>query len=109
MATPNMQHARENHATVVLTNGNVLVIGGWNDSSNMNAVESYNSTTGTWTTINNLVYERSGFTATLLRNGKVLVCDGLATLLQDTVELYDPSTGLWTSVLVPVLQMFNHD
>ncbi|CAM4809124.1 unnamed protein product [Rotaria magnacalcarata] len=95
-----MQHARENHATVVLTNGNVLVIGGWNGSSNMNAVESYNSTTGTWATINNLVYERSGFTATLLRNGKVLVCDRLDTLLQDTVELYDPSTGLWTSTVL---------
>jgi len=41
--------------------------------------------------------ERAGHTATLLRNGKVLVAGGFSAIptILDTAELYDPASGVW--------------
>lgn len=51
-----------------------------------------------WTAIGNLTTTRSGHSATLLPNGKVLVAGGVGpndAELQ-TAELYDPATGRFT-------------
>ena len=58
---------------------------------------------GTWTATGSLNTARAQHTATLLPNGKVLVAGGCTqpfTLCHDGIasaELYDPSTGTWTS------------
>jgi Galactose oxidase, central domain/Kelch motif len=54
---------------------------------------------GTWTPTGSLVTARSGHTATLLPNGKVLVAGGSAGLFAATpgAELYDPASGTWTA------------
>ena len=52
----------------------------------------------TWVAANGMLTPRSGHTATLLQNGKVLVVGGTDTnaSVVASAELYDPSTGTWT-------------
>jgi hypothetical protein len=49
-----------------------------------------------WTATGSMVEARSGQTATLLSDGKVLVAGGGGTDLA-SAELYDPSSGTWTA------------
>ena len=52
---------------------------------------------GTWTATGSMSTARWFFTATLLRNGKVLVAGGgNRSGVTSGAELYDPHTGLWT-------------
>ncbi|MEP6636271.1 MAG: kelch repeat-containing protein [Acidobacteriota bacterium] len=55
-------------------------------------------TTPSWTFTGTLNTGRSGHTATVLTNGKVLVVGGVTTGdFLDTAELYDPATGTWST------------
>src|SRR6266498_2416511 len=54
-----------------------------------------------WTYTGNVSTARAGHTATLLRNGKVLVAGGFQSFgvgssPTNTSELYDPATGTWS-------------
>ena len=51
-----------------------------------------------WVPTGKMNVARSGHTATLLRNGKVLVVGGTSTGSDhlDSAELYDPATGTWS-------------
>jgi N-acetylneuraminic acid mutarotase len=57
--------------------------------------------TGTWTATGNLITARAEFTATLLLDGKVLVAGGIPDNTEQvelaSAELYNPSTGTWSS------------
>ncbi len=54
---------------------------------------------GVWTATGSLLVARTGYTSTLLQNGKVLVAGGsnptTGTDLANA-EVYDPSTGIWS-------------
>ncbi|HEV8553092.1 MAG TPA: kelch repeat-containing protein [Casimicrobiaceae bacterium] len=55
------------------------------------------STSPSWIPTGNLNTARSGHTATLLANGKVLVVGGrnnVSPYVPDSAELYDPATGV---------------
>ena len=83
---------------MLLADGQVLVAGGVDYYSNqlVNAEELYDPTTGNWARTSRLVTGRDSHTATLLRNGKVLVAGGLEGVLGvcntslRSAELYDP-------------------
>ena len=80
----------------MLQSGKVLVIGG---DSVGNGAELYDPATGTWSLTGNLNVARRVFTATLLRNGKVIVAGGsddTRTNALSSAELYDPATGIWS-------------
>jgi hypothetical protein len=68
-----------------------------------NVVASTTSTVsfnvGNWTATGSMATARSGHTATLLANGKVLVVEGANILTSGptSTELYDPATGLFTA------------
>jgi N-acetylneuraminic acid mutarotase len=49
-----------------------------------------------WTPTGNLNIPRSGHTATLLANGKVLVVGGWNDNRLNSAELYDPTSGTWS-------------
>src|SRR2546425_9136245 len=51
---------------------------------------------GTFTTTGHMSTQRVGHTATLLPNGKVLICGGSRDR-PASAELYDPSTGTFTA------------
>ena len=55
--------------------------------------------TAFWTATASMATPRSGHTATLLPDGKVLVAGGESSgyLAMDSAELYDPDTGTWTA------------
>jgi hypothetical protein len=94
--------ARGEHGAILLSTGNVLVVGG----NNVNGVstaksELYNYATGTWTLTGNMNIGRVEFGMVILANGNVLVSGGTkVTTTTNTVlassELYNPSTGIWT-------------
>jgi hypothetical protein len=102
--TGSMIEARSGASATLLPDGRVLVAGGNvivpNAGSRLDDVASaelYDPATGTWTAIAPMGEARSGHTATLLRDGRVLVVGG------SKAELYNPGTGTWT----PTADMIN--
>ncbi|CAF1116388.1 unnamed protein product [Didymodactylos carnosus] len=72
-----MNSARYLHTASVLTNGKVLVAGGYNnDAAILNTTEVYDPSTGAWTTIGSTITAPGFHTASVLTNGKVLVAGG---------------------------------
>jgi hypothetical protein len=68
-------NARSQHTSSVLTNGKVLVIGGfYNDAQN--STELYDPSTEPWTSVSSMNSVRGEDTAAVLTNGKVLVTGG---------------------------------
>ncbi|MBI4470666.1 MAG: hypothetical protein HY650_15230 [Acidobacteria bacterium] len=96
-ATGNLGTPRTNHFAVRLSNGKVLVGGGFS-TTKLNTAELYDPETGVWSATGNLMTPRTNATATLLPTGQVLVAggEGPANTALDTAELYDPATGTWS-------------
>ena len=88
-----MVFGHSSHSATMLSNpdGTVLVMGGFNPDPDypdtIVMVELYNPNTNTWTPVSQMTEARSGFTATLLPGGKVLVAGGGNTI---SAQLYDP-------------------
>jgi len=116
--TGTMHDARFYHTATLLQDGNVLVVGGCeiNDFDPSLLVfytppmaglfqrmtELYNPASGMWADMGALETGRVFHTATLLKNGKVLVAGGSGNMVLSfgsafsSVELYDPASGKWT-------------
>jgi N-acetylneuraminic acid mutarotase len=102
--TGSMNAARVDHTATLLTNGEVLIAGGNNNTDGyLASAELYNPATGKWTVTGSMTVARDGHEAVLLQNGQVLVaggynptaCCGAPPLA--SAELYNPSTGTWTA------------
>jgi N-acetylneuraminic acid mutarotase len=76
-STARLSTARQIHTATLLTNGQVLVAGGFDSNNNSIAsAELYDATSGSWTATGSLATARARHTATLLSNGQVLVAGG---------------------------------
>jgi len=95
-----MANARYGHTSTLLSNGNVLVTGGFNGVAMINSSEIYDPESNLWSAAASLVSSRYLHTATLLSDGKVLVVGGanLSPTPLSSVELYSPALNKWTSV-----------
>jgi hypothetical protein len=105
--TGDLRWPREGHTATLLHDGTVLVHGGMlrgtDSTATLSTAELFDPGTGTWALTANATYQRSGHTATLLQNGKVLVVGGLVItetpppppLNAGATELYDPLLGRW--------------
>lgn len=100
--TGDLTKPRARHQAVLLEDGNVLAI-------DDNSSEIYNVSTGKWTDAGELPSNHgSHFSITVLSNGKILVAGGGSSNWVggvevsipspiDNADIYDPSTGKWSS------------
>jgi hypothetical protein len=89
-----MTVARACPDAVRLADGRVLIAeGAGQDTPGTTSAEIYNPATGKFSPTGTMTTQRSGDTATLLENGKVLFAGGDVGGSVATAELYDPATG----------------
>jgi WD40 repeat protein len=95
--TGSMIKARFLQTATLLPDGKVLVAGGLGtnrlgqDPPPLASAELYDPGTGTWTATGKMTTVRVDHTATLLRDGRVLVTGGNGA----SAELYDPTSATW--------------
>ena len=82
----------------------LLLLEGYGDDDILKSTEIYNPMFGTFTKGPEMNIKRVGHSATMLRNGKILICgSGSYEGHQNRVEFYDPITKIFT-VGPPMLQ-----
>ena len=97
IATGSMTTPRADHTATLLPNGKVLIAGGNQSvlpSSVLASAELYDSSTRTFTATGNMTMARARHSATLLSDGRVLICGGTGDL---SAEIYDPATETFTT------------
>lgn len=103
--TGSLSDPRAECTVTLLSNGQVLAAGGWQQnplptgSFSLKSAEVYDSQSGKWDSVADMSVERLYHTATLLPNGKVLVVGGyhVTTGGDASCELYDPASKSWSS------------
>src|SRR2546423_472363 len=75
--TGSLNIGRYFHTATLLSNGKVLVTGGYDGVNYLTSAELYDPASGTWSVTGSLTTARYLHTATLLPNGKVLVAGGI--------------------------------
>lgn len=105
--TGSMSTPRYSHAATLLQDGTVLVTGGagaiTKNAAALSSAEIYNPTTGIFSPVGNMTQPRVYQTATLLRNGNILVAGGAPganafnTGGVATAEIYNPSTKTFSA------------
>ncbi|MBI2391626.1 MAG: hypothetical protein HYV09_18705 [Deltaproteobacteria bacterium] len=87
--------SRSAEATVPLSGGRVLLIGGWSGGPPRSTAEIWNPATSTWALTDSMAATRQQMGSIVLSTGKVLVAGGWAGP-QSTAELFDPVTSTWS-------------
>ena len=94
-ATGSMTTLRTGHTATLLADGRVLITGG-EDASNppneLASAELFDPKTGAFGPTGSMSKPRAAHTATLLKDGRVLITDDFGT----SADLYDPKTGKFT-------------
>jgi N-acetylneuraminic acid mutarotase len=100
--------SRSQHTATLLPDGRVLIVGGISVSADGTPAQSvataeiYDPATNSWSSAGSLNLARSGHTATLLPDGRVLVVGGELRSsggpsdLTASTEIFDPKTGNWS-------------
>ncbi len=105
-----MQTPRNSHAAILLPDGRVLAVGGWDGIRTLASAELYDPRTQAWTPTGAMSSTRAYPTATLLPNGQVLVTGGWdnAGAALASVELYDPAADRWSAAAPMSLARAGH-
>ena len=96
-----MNKARAFFTATKLLNGDVLVAGGYDGTTDLAIfpdAEIYNWHMGEWTLISPMNSARAGAVDVRLQDGRVLVIGGADADFNflDSAEIYDPGTGTWS-------------
>ena len=96
------------HQVVKLLDGRILVVGGYTrdyldpERETLKMCEIYDEITGKWSIADSMKAKRSSHSATLLKDGRVLVAGGgISPNPLASCEIYDPSINKW-SVTAPM-------
>jgi Kelch motif len=98
-----MTTARQGHTATVLSHGEVLIAGGAGNvgyRSQLASAEIYDPVSGTFRAVGSMTTPREGHTATLLRDGRVLIAGGSPNGIRTTAsaEIFDPRTATFTGI-----------
>ena len=96
-----VREERQAHSATLLTDGRVLVAGGYDRSLyTMATSELFDPSTGLWSPTGSLAQARAEHAVTLLSDGRVLVAGGRDSGYAPiaSAEVYDPATGEWSPV-----------
>jgi hypothetical protein len=105
----NLTTVRTGHTATLLTNGKVLIAGGYATLAGWpvwSSAELYDLVAGAFTPTGSMDSPRSSHTATLLPDGRVLIAGGMTVVEApngdyppplSSAELYDPSTGAFSA------------
>jgi hypothetical protein len=101
MPTGSMTVPRAGQTITMLRDGRVLLTGGVQNAgfrSQLSSAEIYDPSAGTFSATGSMSTPREGDTATMLRDGRVLIVGGSANGVQtlSSAEIYDPSSGTFS-------------
>jgi hypothetical protein len=109
---PVLSPRREGHPAVTLLDGRILIIGGWFSDPNdpygavaTDTVLAISPVSGRVQEVGHLAMKRTSFSATLLRDGRVLVAGGQSRdpFAMDRAEIFDPATNRFELVGAPMI------
>lgn len=90
---------REEAQGVALSDGRVLVVGGWKEGELLTSAELWDPRTERWSPAGSLAMARSSFTLTALPDGRAAVSGGLGSgpfHATESVEIWDPQSNGWS-------------
>lgn len=95
-----MNHPRGSHTATLLSDGTVMIAGGFDASGPVATAEIFNPATGTFGQTGGMQVARFRHTATKLINNTVLISGGTGgnNSALDAAEIYDPAKGSFASV-----------
>jgi len=92
--TNSMKCSHDYFSSVILNNGNVMVIAGMDNNGDViPTCEIYDVLTSTWKIVSPLQTARENHASVCLQDGRVLVAGGN---VEQSCELYDPYSNKWT-------------
>jgi Kelch motif/Galactose oxidase, central domain len=91
---------RASHAAVALSDGRILVVGGWTGRRATATAEIYDPANGAWTAADSMTSPRVSCIARVLRDGRVLIVGGGNGGLPDlaTAEVFEPRSHSFAPV-----------
>ncbi|MCS6860681.1 MAG: hypothetical protein NZT92_10225 [Abditibacteriales bacterium] len=114
-AGPDMKVDRYRHTATPLNDGRILFAGGYSSAQGhtVSSAEIYDPVANSFTLLTNtsMTHPRMDHTATLLKDGRVLVCGGWNSLESRTVasaDLFDPATGHFIPAAPMLLSRHEH-
>jgi hypothetical protein len=93
-----MAIARDYHSAALLSNGKVLITGGYTVQGASNSAEIYDPLAGSWSLAAPMIAARALHSSTALADGRAVVAGGIVAYLPSNLtEVYEPATNTWTA------------